>query len=237
MAVEARRGCGYRKVGGLYLVGPGGGCECDRLPFPVKTCPCCGQGIKQARGWTWIDLPLLTGGNHAACRDTFACPLCMAVEQIGRAGLVWIGARFYPTPGDFAAEVAEMGISRRIAAVPRGFKLGETWVLLAHPRGMTCPQCLGGGLAKGDQGHLPCEHCENSGKLPAIFRVFQPTAIEKILTESQAKDAAAVEELRKQGITPVIVPDNDRDHQGTVYDDPNEDEPPPMFDPAVDAEH
>lgn len=35
MAVEARRGCGYRKAGGLYLVASGMGSPCHRLPIPL----------------------------------------------------------------------------------------------------------------------------------------------------------------------------------------------------------
>lgn len=54
MAIEARRGCGYRKVGGIYLVGGGIGVPCDRLPYPLTVCPCCSQGVKQGRGWTWV---------------------------------------------------------------------------------------------------------------------------------------------------------------------------------------
>lgn len=30
MACEPKRGCGYRKVGGIYLVGGGIGVPCDR---------------------------------------------------------------------------------------------------------------------------------------------------------------------------------------------------------------
>jgi hypothetical protein len=33
-----------------------------------------------------------------------------------------------------------------------------------------------------------------------------------------AKDEEAMKRLEAQGVTPVIVPDNDKDHQGSVYD-------------------
>ena len=37
MAVEAARSCGYRKVGGLYLVGGGSIIrQCDRLPYKIE---------------------------------------------------------------------------------------------------------------------------------------------------------------------------------------------------------
>ena len=54
MAVEARRGCGYRKVGGLYLMGGTGGMPCCKMPIPLHVCPTCHGGIKQTRGWSWI---------------------------------------------------------------------------------------------------------------------------------------------------------------------------------------
>ena len=220
MAVEARRRCGYRKVGGIYLVAPGGGHPCDRLPLILDICPTCGHGIKQTRGFTWIDVPALTGGVHRNCGDTFPCPLCMAPEEIGRAGLLWIGAQFYPTTGDYIREAEELGISRRITAVPREFRLGKTWILLAHPAGGPCRACQGAGLLPSDDKTPVCPFCIR-GRMPAIFRVFQPTAIEQIVTDKQMEGeagAALREQLQRKGITPVIVPADDQDHQGTVYD-------------------
>ena len=52
---EGKRGCGYRKPGGFYLVCDAPGQPCGRLPIPLTSCPCCGTGIKYARGVTWID--------------------------------------------------------------------------------------------------------------------------------------------------------------------------------------
>ena len=227
MAVEARRGCGFRKVGGLYLCGKGGGHPCDRLPFPLTICPCCSAGIKQTRGWTWVDVALLVGGAHSPCTDTALCPICHASESMGKAGLLWIGERFYKTPGEFEREARAQGISRRIATVPRGFKLGDTWVLLAHPK-TTCSNCGGGGL----RDFVPCVKCEGTGKVPGIFRVFRPEAVEKIVTKTQSEDPVFMFGLGPH-ITPVVVPDDDRDHQGTVYDD-DEDADPPLFAGAAD---
>lgn len=198
MAVEAKRGCGYRKVGGLYLVADGPGVECDRLPIPLHVCPTCGAGIKQARGWTWVDFPALVSGVHLNCEDEFPCPLCMAPQNIGRAGLLWIGEKFYATPALFDVEAKHLGISRRIAAVPRGFKVGETWVLLAHSKAFAA---------------------SNMERTAGIFRAFKPARIEKIVTESMTKDEAEMTKLRESGITPVVVPDSDPDHQGSVYDE------------------
>lgn len=217
MASEAKRGCGYRKVGGLYLRGQGAGMPCDRLPLALTVCPCCSHGFKQTRGWTWVDINLLVGGVHRNCADEFPCPLCMATSEMGKVGLLWIGEKFYPTVEAFLREADTMGISRRIAAVPRGFKVGETWVLLAHPKGIACRQCGGAGLSQGK----PCELCNGTGRSAAIFRVFRPHAVEIIVTDAQSKDETFMEGIKARGLTPVVVPDNDVDHRGTVYEDEN----------------
>lgn len=190
MAVEPRRGCGYRKIGGLYLVGDAFGVPCDRLPFPLHVCPVCSTGIKQARGWTWFNAATLFGGKHTDCTDAFpGCPVCAGT--IERAGLIWIGEKFYKTPLEFDVEASTLGVSRRISALPKDFKVGETWVLLAHPKA-----------------------CINNIKVefgPGIFRVWRPSRIEKILPESASPEE--VQSLIERGIRPVFVPDNDPDHQ------------------------
>jgi hypothetical protein len=45
MAVEPKRGFGYRKVGGIYLVSGGKGRPCGCLPIPLHTCPSCRADI------------------------------------------------------------------------------------------------------------------------------------------------------------------------------------------------
>jgi hypothetical protein len=52
-----------------------------------------------------------------------------------------------------------------------------------------------------------------------ILTIFKPTAIEKIVTDIEAQDTAAMAELEKKGITPVVVPASDPDHGGTASDD------------------
>lgn len=225
MAVEARRACGFRKVGGLYLVGEKGGMPCCKMPIILTVCPTCGQGIKQSRGWQWIDPEPWVAG---ACtmppgqyERTF-CPL-NDPERLGdRVGLLWIGAQFYPTPASFIHEGETMGISRRIKTVPRGFKVGETWVFFAHPHveRVDVPH---------DDGTI-----ETQWK-GGIFRIFRPTAIELIVTQTQSENADFMADLEKRHLTPVVVPDNDKDHQGTVYDD--EEPSLPLGEPAGAVAH
>jgi hypothetical protein len=205
MAVEPRRGCGYRKIGGMYLVSGPGGRPCDRLPFPLHICPTCNQGIHQTRGWTWVDTYTLVGGAHDICGDWAQefCPMC-APRLMEKCGLLWIGEKFYRTTKSFSQEAADLGISRRISAIPRGFELGKTWVLLAHPKAMWADSV-------GQQWQ------------PAIFKVWLPQRIEKILPESE-RGCDHVKELEEKGITCVFVPDNDPDHRGSVYEDDTDDQ-------------
>lgn len=202
MAVEARRGCGYRKVGGLYVVGGKLSGNCCKLPIALNVCPTCAQGVKQTRGWSWIDpQPWLA---KACSLDRPLCPAARPDLLGERVGLLWIGRQFYPSPAAFMHEAAMHGVSRRVTAVPRGFKLGLHWVFLAHPEAVT----------------------SGEGKAPGIFAIFQPTAFEKIITEIQACDLELMADLNKRGIHAVVVPDDDQDHQGTVYDEADDPELP-----------
>lgn len=212
---EGIRGCGYRRVGGLYLVSDPGGEVCDRLPFELTVCPCCGQGIKPARGWTWVKPDKLFGGGHYELSKNVKidsntsiyhpelcpednCPVCRPAMLGERAGLLWIGERFYPSPTDFMREAREMGVSRRIKAVPKGFIVGEHWVLLAHRKAVTWES-------------VDVSKYEKIFELVlGIFHVFKPTRLEKIVTDLTSEED--LEKLRKRGITPVVVPHDDPDH-------------------------
>jgi hypothetical protein len=224
MAIERKRGCGYRKVGGLYLVSGRGGRQCDRLPIKLDVCPVCSHGFKQSRGFTWVDLFGLVGGDHedvlsqailpSHCDCKPDCPLCWKVREIGKAGLLWIGEKFYKNPGEFMAEGFELGFSRRIKALPRNFKVGESWILLAHPK--TIREYVK--AEQGDEkiGLLPGVD-EKIVFKPGIFTLWRPVKIEQLFNESQ-QGSDEVEEAIEKGITPIFVPDNDPDHHGSVYD-------------------
>lgn len=178
MAQEAQRGCGYRKVGGLYLCGSALGAPCCKLPIEMHVCPTCNGGIKQTRGWQWIDSrPWLTG---ECVRAEQTCPAANPERLGDRVGLLWIGAQFYPTPTSFIAEASLMGVSRRIIAVPRGLELGKNWVFLAHPKIKQ--------TAKGDW-------------IGGVFQIFKPDRIEKIVTATQAQNETAMNRLIDADIT------------------------------------
>ena len=199
---EPERGCGFRKPGGLYLVAGFGAAPCGKLPLPLTVCPCCGAGIKFARGWTWISPAKLFDGvecRYAGDPDRikcFGCPLDVPPE---RAGLIWIGEKFYKSAGAFTDEVAAQGISRRITSVPHDFKLGETWVLLAHRKAVeeVCPICEGSCQSDGER----CFNCEGVGRLytPGIFYVFRPEAIEYIVKGDESEEE--LDRMEKRGIS------------------------------------
>jgi hypothetical protein len=114
---EFKRGCGYRKSGGTYMVDlTPQEVPTEGFPLELSVCPCCNAGIKFSRGFQWIQPRLLFGDESLP----------------ERAGLIWIGGKFYPTPKHFVDEARTLGVSRRIATVPRGLVIGETRIYLAH---------------------------------------------------------------------------------------------------------
>ena len=208
---EGARGCGYRKPGAMYLIGPPLSAPCCKLPFELTICPCCGAGIKPARGWAWVNGDVLFFPNwngktyYPETMDTCIeppekkmfnpCPLAWA-GMIGRAGLLWIGEQFYKTPVEFLAEAREVGISRLIHTVPKDFKLGETWVLLAHRKGAPYEEEVAEGILTGT-GIMQTKW------RPAIFSVFRPTSIEYIVRGDETEDE--LERIVKRGLTPINV--------------------------------
>ncbi len=198
---ECIRGCGYRKPGGLYLVCDPGYFTCLVLPIPLTVCPCCNQGIKPSRGWTWINAHLLTEGYHES--DSCAsCPqeICI-LRGPEKVGLLWVGEQFYKTPEDFAHEAREQGISRRINNVPKEFKLGQTVVWLAHRKAIPtrCPTCNGDGVFEVGV----CQECKGEQVIyiPGVFTVFKPQRIEYIVRGTETEEQ--LENMIGRGIEPV----------------------------------
>jgi hypothetical protein len=206
---EGRRGCGFRKPGGIYLVAPATGAPCCKLPFPLTVCPTCGAGIHAARGWTWIDtdklfFPNWEEGDPSTCKNLphiseLKAPCVLAKPKvIGMAGLIWVGEAFYKTADEFLSEANTMGVSRRISTVPKGFKLGETWVMLAHRKVIPYEADIKDGLLV----NAGVQLTETKFK-PAIFSIFKPAAIEYVVKGNETQ--ADLEKLVKRGLTPVDV--------------------------------
>jgi len=210
MASEPIRGCGYRVVGGLYLVGDPMERDCLLLPLELKTCPVCGSGLKFSRGWTWIPNPYLFFQKEwgscpklriEKCEGEFTCPFTLKPYEemvdgkevyVPPLALLWVGSRYY-TPESFTKEAITLGISKRIPSIPKYLRLGETWVLLAHPKAVRTPE----------------------GPKPGIFMAFCPKKVEMPIYESMLTNEVK-EKLLRRGITPVPVKDGDPDHEPTV---------------------
>lgn len=210
MAVEAKRGCGYRKVNALYLCGSGITAKCDRLPFPIEYCPTCGSGIKFTQGFTWLDWEKYAGIHEdCKCPNPLLCFICVPSGHPQPYGLLWVGEAYY-SPKHFIKEALEMGVSKRIPFIPKELKLGETVVLLAHKKAIS-------GVIISDQ---PGESHLTEDK-PGIFYAFTVTAIEMPIYESDLTEEKR-KELNKRNITPVTIPDGDIDHSDknvtTAYD-------------------
>lgn len=221
---DRERGCGWRKAGGLYLISGGVSAPCGLLPIELTTCPTCNCGIRQNRGWTWIDPVALRAGKpcrlNGSARHLFRgraiddmCEGCPLNTITGRHGLLWIGAGYYKKPGDWTDEAIRQGVSRRIQAVPNDFVLGTTWVFVAHGEVSRtgCKPCLGSGkqfLPNSEiimPGSPDCPECKGRGSVPqaAIFHAFKPSSIEYVVTGDESDED--LDRLIKRGITPVHV--------------------------------
>lgn len=195
---ESKRGCGYRKPGGLYLVSKGLFAPCGKLPAACEVCPTCSGGIKPSRGWTWFSPAAFFDGVDCALESNqaFGCGGCILSNPPAKAGLLWIGGRFYKDASEFSGEALMRGVSRRIASIPRGFKLGETWCFVAHRELLTN---------------------KDGSKSPGIFSAFRPQRIEYVMTEAdrealeidrswrRRKRIAKLERLVERGVTLVNV--------------------------------
>lgn len=200
MAIELRRGCGYRKVGGLYLVGEGLSIVCERLPFNLHICPVCNEGIRVTRSYRWIDGSRFLGKNcekNCSCHS-INCPICNS-NDIGKCLVMGVGDKFY-TPEKFIKEAQSMGVSKRIQAIPQGFEMCKTWILLTHSKAGT--------ILENDE----------VKSVPAVFYAFKPQRIEKLMKKSDINEEIK-KDFDKKGITIIEVPDDDKDHQGNVYSD------------------
>jgi hypothetical protein len=103
-------------------------------------------------------LSVIKSGDHPD--ECASCPVGGALPD-GKHGLLWVGGAFYKTPADFTTEARRMGVSRKLSALPRGFKLGETWVYLAHREALGLP--------------------DSEQRIAGIFSAFKPTGVDLVI--------------------------------------------------------
>jgi len=147
-----------------------GGGFCERLPMALIDCPVCGGDhiATHSRTFRWIIPSALFGPEvEPACdlavegHPHMICPMCNPPE--GRHGLLWVGHANYTTQ-TFLEESRNHGVSKRLAAVPRGLVFGETVVYLVHIK--ACGTIF-----------------DAEGMKPGIFAVFKPTHIDLVIDD------------------------------------------------------
>lgn len=225
---EHERGCGWRKIGGVYLVGEGVSACCDGLPVDLGPCDDCGFEIYQARSI----VPHHAGFLHSKlktheCKDDFNCPLCfygkpwgdLKAEAFAKGEkfngpkefyLMWVSQDLY-TPEEFISEASALGVSKRIAAnsLPSNFVIGKDWIFLAHRD--TKFKKFGTSPLKDDKGDpVPYDIISKRG----IFYAFKPERLELVLYKGQIGDDE-LEEYEEAGYRVVLIdptPENKKRH-------------------------
>jgi len=225
MAQEAKRGCGYRRVGGIYLIGGIMNAPCDRLPITLHVCETCGAGIKVGKGFTkinpfklWGNHPdeidpkeaviLPSGGSamveeHVHCHDPLSCYVCYPTDGVGF--MMRCGEKFY-TMDSFMNEARAMGVSKRIPFIPRELKVGETPIFLVHKKAGWKYEDVPDGKNGQKRMVVPCD---------GIFSAFIPMRIEQLVWEKDLRGKKGDKlraDLEKRGITIVPIKNGDKDH-------------------------
>lgn len=214
--MEQQRKCGFRKIGGLYLCGDA--LSFPAMPIPITPCSCCGHEIVFFRGFKWMDSKYLLkdlecpGYCVKITSNNGGCAIRYMKHKSHQSGLMWIGDTYY-TPSEFVAEAKAQGISKRIAAIPKNFKIGETWVFFAHQKAVVKKE-MKDRIYK-EYGGLECVTADEiTTENPGIFYAFKPSRIELIVTEDmQVLDW--VTDYAEKGVTLVTVPDAGQHHPKT----------------------
>jgi hypothetical protein len=181
---RTERGCGFRKKGGTYLYSDVDSLRpCPSLPIGLPDrCPVCGEELEQFRGIKVINPQkfFTTPQEHIV---KCAGGVCLACYPPDHGAMMWVGKKYY-TKDLFMQEAVRMGISKRVAKVPKGLKPGDP-IYFMHPEAFP-----------------PKEGCVRG--TPGIFTAARISAFHRIIDENQEKDEKFIKELEDQGITPVI---------------------------------
>ena len=218
---EPKRGCGYREVGKLYLMGPDVGYVCPSLPLNFKPCTCCGYEPSQYRDYQWVKkayIREIREPTGVACHPK--CPVCYpGTNSLTKYGLMWVGKKFY-TPQEFLEEMADQEVSKAIKQMPKGLIFGETWVLLAHPEAFVDSSDDGYVQAHGDW-VVKCSRLKMDEEkptepkpptYPGVISAFIPNRVEMLIYQSDASPEYVLE-LEEKGITVIVIPDKYDGHR------------------------
>lgn len=219
--IEPKRLCGFRSPGkdgvGIYLRGSGFNEPCERLPWLLDKCPCCGGMYRQSRGFTWIDpMSMFDPYSQPVCTATLdddpfekhqheRCWMCNPELLGSKAGLIWIGEKFYARPINFLKEAEIMGISRKLGALPNGFRVGEHAIFLAHSRTFS--------------NRLPDGKIEYK---PGVFAAFKPTSVDLVIEDESWVPDKALELIKRIGEDKVrlckVIADKNENEEGIWSD-------------------
>lgn len=234
--LEPRRGCGYRRVGKLYVRGSGVFAECHRLPIPLTVCPICGSGIKHTRGWIRLNPRKLFG---TCTEGIIRCPECggemiKAEEFAGKKfRRIWlcdsckIALERHPelcTCGKNCPvcnppeKVFMLWVGEKYYPTPSDFiseamELGVSKAVPSIPKDFELGKSIVF-LAHRKAVDMFIENPETlTGyevkKFPGIFMTFVPTHFEILVRKSDYEaNKDKYEEMEKRGIEIIVVPDN-----------------------------
>ena len=151
MAVEQRRGCGFRRAGGLYVRGNVAGAAVDWLPFCIP--------FRQTRSLQWVTSEALL----ATCADGGTS----IFRSHRRIALCFVGAKHYSVDS-FVKEALAQGVSRRVSTIPKDLKPGDP-IALAHPQ--CIPTLRVGAVTDDPYQHRAAIHCDACSNVPAAKAV------------------------------------------------------------------
>jgi hypothetical protein len=97
-----------------------------------------------------------------------------------RAGLMWIGEKYY-TPREFVREARSVGISKKVASIPKGFEFGKDIIFLAHRKAIV-------------------EYDDDDVSFaPGVFMNFKPDWVDIIIDNNNDIPARAIALKKKFG--------------------------------------
>lgn len=195
----SKRKCGERKPGGFYFVGGPPQPDPYGWLFRAVKCSCGIQFMKPSRNV-----------QHCLPYDVFPelrpeskdSRKFYSFKPLEKAWVVTVDADNYKTPQDWLDEAEVQGISRRINDIPRGFKVGESWVLVMHAKVFDREVTI-------DEGMLT--ETTKTIKEPGIIAYFRPRAIQYVCKGNETKEELLA--LAERGVTPVIVETSNSAHE------------------------
>ncbi len=104
-----KRGCGWPKEGGFYVMGGGKPLTCFALPVTLVPCECCNQMPKFARCPTLVTDKYINNLFAACQTGNIHCNHCVRGK---RYWISWVGSDY--TTETFCREVSVQGLSRKI---------------------------------------------------------------------------------------------------------------------------